>query len=289
MAENKRITLTCQKCGKVFQSRPPAAPGYYSVTCPNPDCKEKVKFRFRSENESGQNNSDHSAKTDADTTLGLLDNGNYRFRCNNDSCRKYVVVPKKMLKPGHNTALCPGCKSTYEFDIEPTEEDLLKCQYDGCDGVLAKPDRGDGIYTATCGKCDHEYNIFVENGKVVKVSMKTYRIFSSKKDAPMKLVSGTFLGKKEYMLSKGVHYVGRLDDRNISDFSIKDKYASARSVRIDVNENGGKLIYRMTVERAMNPVYHNNSELTVGDIVYLTYGDTIKLGKTLIKVQKVKP
>ena len=60
-------------------------------------------------------------------------------------------------------------------------------------------------------------------------------------------------------------------------------------MRIDVNENGGKLIYRMTVERAMNPVYHNNSELTVGDIVYLTYGDTIKLGKTLIKVQKVKP
>ena len=104
----------------------------------------------------------------------------------------------------------------------------------------------------------------------------------------MKLVLGNFLGKKEYILLKGTHYVGRLDDEKNSDFAIKDKYASKRSVRIDVNEDGGGLVYKLTIERATNPVYHNSRELTVGDVVYLTYGDTLKLGKTLIKVQKVQ-
>lgn len=130
--------------------------------------------------------------------------------------------------------------------------------------------------------------MIIQDGKVVKIAMKTSVSFAPKRQVQMKLVSGTFLAKKEYRLSKGTHYVGRQDELNGSDFSIKDKYASSRSVRIDVNENGGRLVYKMTVERAMNPVYHNNSELTVGDIVYLTYGDTIKLGKTLVKVQKIK-
>lgn len=102
----------------------------------------------------------------------------------------------------------------------------------------------------------------------------------------MKLIYGCNPNKKEYLLSRGTHYVGRADNENMSDFVIEDKYASSRSVRIDVNENGDDFVYKLTVERAMNPVYHNSRELAIGDVVYLTYGDTIKLGKTLIKVQK---
>ncbi len=103
----------------------------------------------------------------------------------------------------------------------------------------------------------------------------------------LEMVLVHFVSKKKYPLYKGIHYIGRTDNENRSDFEVKDKYASSRSFRIEVNENGGSLVYKMTVERAMNPVYHNNKELTVGDVVYLTYGDTIKLGKTLIKVQKI--
>jgi hypothetical protein len=118
--------------------------------------------------------------------------------------------------------------------------------------------------------------------------MKTPLPPSPIKSVKMKLVLGRFLGRKEYELSKGTHYVGRLDSANNSDLAIKDKFASSKSLRIDVNENGGSLVYRMTVERAMNPVYHNNRELMVGDIVYLTYGDTLRLGKTLVKIEKIK-
>lgn len=279
MAEAEKLSLIC-KCGYRFQCKAPALPGNYSVTCPNPECGAKVSFRYPIGSKQEQ------AKPKADIKFGLLEDGSYRFRCEKESCRQSVLVPSKSVKAGQNLQNCPVCCTPHEFYVEPTEEDLLKCQTMGCNTILQKPDRGDGIYSCQCEICKQEYSVIVQNGKVVKVTMKTPTPITPAKHWPMKLVVGNFLGKQEHILTKGVHYVGRVDDVNISDFSIKDKYASSKSVRINVNDEGGNIVYRMTVERALNPVYHNSRELTIGDVVYLTYGDTIKLGKTLIKVQK---
>ena len=284
MAEVEKVSLTCKECGKQFQCKAPSAPGNYSVICINPECKAKVSFHYPV----GANSDAQQTKPKTEIQFGLLDNGNYQFKCENIKCRQSVLVPAQMIKVGHNKATCPKCQTVHEFEIEPTEVDLLKCQTIDCDFTLTKPDRGDGIYSCACEKCGQEYSLLIQNGKVVKVTMKTPKPIGPKKQWPMKLVLGRFIGKKEYVLSKGIHYVGRFDDSNNSDFAIRDKYASSRSIRIDVNENGGSIIYKLTVERAMNPVYHNCRELAVGDVVYLSYGDTLKLGKTLIKVQKVK-
>lgn len=278
MAGIEKLSLTCPSCGKVFQCKAPLAPGKYSVPCTG--CQNKVSFRYQAD--ASQQPPKQEVK------LGLLDDGSYRFICKNESCRQSVLVPAIGVKIGHNALKCPRCQTINGFDVEPTEQDMLKCQTADCDGILVKPDAGDGIYSYVCDKCGQEYSLMIQNGKVAKVTKKTMPHMNLKKQWPMKLVSGQLLGKKEYVLSKGMHYVGRMDNCNPSDFEIKDKYASCRSVRIDVNENGGTLVYRLTVERATNPVYHNNRELTVGDIIYLTYGDTLKLGKTLIKVQKVQ-
>lgn len=273
MAETGKISLKC-RYGHEFQFRAPSSPGYYSVACPTPNCGQKVSFHYP------LNAAHQEEKPKEEIKFGLLEDGSYRFRCEKQDCRQLVLVPAKSVKVGHNRISCPKCGIVHEFDIEPTEEDLLKCKVAGCDGIISKSD-------CACEKCGTKYSISIKDGKVVGVTIKT-EPWLPKKQWPMKLVLGHFLGKKEYILSKGIHYIGRLDDEKKSDFEIKDKYASSRSVRIDVNENGGSLVYRMTVERAMNPVYHNSRELTVGDIVYLTYGDTLKLGKTLVKVQKVK-
>lgn len=276
MADTDKLSLTCPSCGQVFQCKAPAAPGNYSVPCTG--CQNKVSFRYPVSQQPPKQ----------EVKFGLLDDGSYRFKCRNESCRQSVLVPAAVVKIGHNVLRCPKCQTTNEFDIEPAEPDLLKCQTADCDGILVKPDAGDGIYSCVCDKCGQEYSLMIQEGRVVKVTKKTMPHVNLKKQWPMKLVSGQFLGRKEYVLSKGMHYVGRIDNGNPSDFGIKDKYASCRSVRIDVNENGGTLIYRLTVEHATNPVYHNSRELTVGDIIYLTYGDTLKLGKTLIKVQKAQ-
>lgn len=280
MSETGKISLKCPHCGKEFQCKNPLIPGNYSVLCTNPDCRKKVSFRFSL--------SGGAVKPKMEVQLGILEDGSYRFSCPNEACRQSVLVPANMVKIGHNMQVCPKCKTQYEFEIEPTEKDLLKCKTTGCQAMLVKPDSGDGIFSCECKECHAEYSVIVQEGKVEKVTMKTPRPLPPIKQSSMVLVLGHFLGKKEYLLSKGTHYIGRMDDEKKSDFEIKDKYASSRSVRVDVNENGGNLVYKLTVERAMNPVYHNNYELTIGDIVYLTYGDTLKLGKTLIKVQKAK-
>lgn len=282
MNEVKKMSLVCPKCGKHFQCKAPSTPGYYSVTCPNPTCKAKVSFNYPINSNSQQAESEPKIK------LGLLDNGSYRFRCKNSECARFVLVPANNVEVGHNRTVCPKCQTVHEFDVEPTEDILLKCQTADCDGVLNKPNGCDDIHECICEKCGSRYNLLIQGGKVVKVTKCTEPPPPPPPLCPMKLVLGRFLGKKEYILTKGVHYIGRFDDKNISDFAIKDKYASSRSVRIDVNDNGGNLIYKLTVERASNPVYHNSHELIVDDVVYLTYGDTIKLGKTLIKVQKVR-
>lgn len=282
MGETGKISLKCPHCGWEFQCKAPSSTGNYSVPCTNPDCRKKVSFHYPLTGDAQQ------VKPKTEVKFGILEDGSYRFKCQNEACRQSVLVPANIVKIGHNIQLCPKCKTPHEFEIEPTEKDLLKCQTAGCSAMLVKPDRGDGIYSCECDDCHAEYCIIVRDGKVVKVTMKTPRPLPPKERSSMILVLGHFLGKKVYTLSKGIHYVGRFDDVNKSDFEIKDKYASSRSVRIDVNENGGNLVYKLTVERAMNPVYHNNHELTIGDVVYLTYGDTLKLGKTLIKVQKAK-
>lgn len=283
MSESEKITLTCEKCNTTFKCKSPVSPGRYSVTCVNPECREKVSFNFQVKKPQQSENSHINTPK---IKLGLLDNGAYRFLC--ETCRQTVLAPADSVKPGHNKLYCPKCRTSHEFDIEPKESDLLKCQTADCEMTLEKPSGDDGIYSCICSKCRQDYSILVQNGKVIKVTMKTPGPIKlkSKKQWPMKLVVSGFLGKKEYILSKGCHYIGRFDNESHSDFEVKDKYASSRSIRIDVNDHAGNLVYKMTIERAMNPVFHNNQALSVGDIVYLTYGDTIKIGKTLIKIQK---
>lgn len=281
MEEIERVSLKCEHCGHEFTNKAPKAPGKYYVPCKNPECREPVHFVYKG---TKLNNEGESKK---EVKYGFLDNGAYRFKCGNTSCGQSVLVPADKIKVGNNMVICPKCNTSHEFEKKPTEADLLKCQTAGCEGTLEKPGQGDGVFTTTCDKCQAEYSLIVNDGKVTKVTMKTPPPAPPTKQYKMKLVVSRLFGKDEYILKKGTQYVGRADEDGPSDFQVKDKYASKRSLRIDVNENGGELVYKLTVERATNPVYHNNRELSENDIIYITYGDTLKIGKTLIKVQKV--
>lgn len=278
MTESSKTVLICDnpQCRKQFEFPTPEKPGGYSVQCPH--CKWENHFTVNKF-------SGHKSST---SSLGLQADGSYKYVCSNSGCKKTVLVPSKFVNIGYNKVCCPNCKAEHEFNVEPSENDLLKCKTSGCKGRLEKPLRGDGIYNAVCHECGIEYSLLIQNGLVVKAIMKTPPPPPPPHQWPMKLVVGHFINKREYELSKGTHYVGRYDEENNSDFAIKDKYASKRSIKIEVNLNGESLLYKLTVEKATNPVYHNNKELSVGDVVYISYGDTIKLGKTLIRVEKCR-
>lgn len=285
MEEVKRIPLKCPYCGTIYNYKAPTSVGSYSITCINKECGQKFKFHYgvkpRQEQTSGQQEKLKQPEIPKkEIKFGWLEDGSYRLKCVNTSCGQSIKIEKDKIKTGNNPVRCPICQTINSFEKEPTEEEMLKCPTADCEGNIDKE-------TGVCDSCGARYNIRYEDGKIVSVTKKTDPI--NLKQNRMKLVTGNFMGKKEYLLKDGVHYLGRWDEEYQSEFAIKDKYASKRSIRIDATfDQGGNLVYKMTVERALNPVYHNNREMAVGDIDYLNYGDTIKLGKTLIKVQKVE-
>ena len=287
MEEVKRIPLTCPHCGTPYNYKAPSAPGTYSISCINKECRQKFKFKYseKPQEEIKPEEKNQEEKSESQIQPGWQENGTYVLRCDSPGCGLLIRMAADKIFIGKNSVICPKCGKKHYFEKEPSEEELqkemLKCKTGGCEGNI-------DMATGICDSCGSKYSIEVDNeGKIVKVTKKTDPIKVNQ--SRMKLVMGNFLGKKEYNLKEGTHYIGRYDEESQSDFPIKDKYASKRSVRIDVTyDQGGNLIYKMTVERGLNPVYHNNRELTVGDIDYLNYGDTIKLGKTLIKVQKIE-
>lgn len=275
--EQKKQKITCQnkECGKTFVFPQPEKPGTYTVKCPychhpnrfkTPDTSEKIPEEKPQE--------------------GMQPDGSYLVICKGSGCNASLKTKKFSI--GINHVTCPKCHAVNEFKVEPTEDLLLTCQDSKCGRHIPKPDGGDGEYRYKCG-CGQEYYITVYDGKVTevkKITLKFSTAVSDSSNVPMKLVVGKFLSKKVYPLSKGTHIIGRDDPDEQSNFAIKDSTVSRRSIQIDVNSIGGNLSYKMTVLKSTNPVYHNSAELSVGDIVYLNYGDTIKLGNTLIKVQK---
>lgn len=95
------------------------------------------------------------------------------------------------------------------------------------------------------------------------------------------------LGSKSFLLHQGQNTVGRYDDELHSDIEIKgDPCMSRRSICIEVLQKEIGFLFKMKVLKATWPVMHNDKPLVEGEVVYLNYGDRIKLGKTLFIFNK---
>ena len=103
-----------------------------------------------------------------------------------------------------------------------------------------------------------------------------------------KLVWGGIFSRKTYVLKEGVNYIGRADDEEPSDVSIKDACASRRSVKIEVFPGNRGNSFKLTVENATNPVLVNRQVQQVGSSFFLNYGDTIVLGNTTLTFKESK-
>lgn len=103
-----------------------------------------------------------------------------------------------------------------------------------------------------------------------------------------KLSWWSFTGRKQFVLRMGKNYVGRRDEENPSNLSLKDAYASAKSICIDVNRSARGYTFHLTVEHATNPVLINGKEQPEGSSFDLNYGDIIRLGNTTLTFNPVK-
>lgn len=103
-----------------------------------------------------------------------------------------------------------------------------------------------------------------------------------------KLSWWSLTGRKQFILRIGKNYVGRRDAENPSNLSLKDEYASAKSICIEVNKSARGYSFHLTVEHATNPVLINGKEQPEGSSFDLNYGDIIKLGNTTLTFNPVK-
>lgn len=93
---------------------------------------------------------------------------------------------------------------------------------------------------------------------------------------------------KEYPLREGRNIIGREDASAPSDIAIKgDNTMSRRSVQIDMNRTEKGFFYKLTVIKAANPVIHNGAMLMNGESISLNFGDTIVMGKTKFRFDRL--
>jgi len=184
---------------------------------------------------------------------------------------------------------------------------------------VKKPALVNHHYTVCCPKCGkallaatNTAGPFLVAHKGCKVRIKIQAINrvsgDSKKDKPTPTVKvplndrkqsngklvwwGNWWGipkRKKYVLREGENYIGRKEDAVHSGLTLKDKYASKRSICITVNhstENGYS--FHLSVLKATNPVLVCGKEYEEGRGIDLNYGDTIVLGNTTLTFKPLK-
>ena len=92
------------------------------------------------------------------------------------------------------------------------------------------------------------------------------------------------LRNQKYRIYEGTTTVGRFDEDNPSDISIRgDETMSRRSVAIIIEEEDGVYDYKLKVLNATNKVKVNDKNVKEGMEVYLEFGDIIMLGNSKFK------
>jgi len=176
-----------------------------------------------------------------------------------EKCGRQFVTTPKLLKG--NIEKCPECKAIYGYNAKM---------------VTVKPKKGE--------KGNGEIDDSALETETSKFNLRNVL------KSPGVLEWGTFPFKKTAPLHLGANTIGRKDNKESSDISFKDEYMSRKSVVIDVEKDANRSGYRfkLTVLKASNPVIVGSNQLMVGNSIYLNYGDTIKLGNTVITFKEGK-
>ena len=168
----------------------------------------------------------------------------------------------------------------------------LRCK--GCqkDFKAYKPE-SPGTYPVICPHCQHKNYIKIEKpinqGPPVKKVPVTIKAGSVGIPTMGKLVWHKYLIPHKYVLHDGANTIGRVDEEEPSDLSVKDRFISRKSAIVEViNTVEMGTIYRFLLKKTKNPVFVNKRQMKIGESIYLKFGDVIKMGNTVFKFKEVK-
>lgn len=314
-------------CRKKVRIKIPQKSGIYPVTCPYCGIVKKLQLKgmdvFGPQTAGDttppppadpQASSTHlpnnSAKAPITLNQEFLTNTTYKVAC--PHCNT-TEIPLRSAKAGKGVITCPACKGkslvTIKEAPQPQGTSTGKCAQPAGNAIKPPVDLGDDFYvnTAYTIKCPHckdaEIQIKQENvgpGLIVCPKCKGRVRITARKPtetiAKSELIQ-RFRGKlillrrgwlnKDYPLHDGKNTVGRYDEYEPSDISIKgDAGISRRSIEILVDHHDKGYSFKLTVKKATNPVLHNNKPLAVNDSISLNFGDSIIMGKTKFRFDK---
>lgn len=154
-----------------------------------------------------------------------------------------------------------------------------------CHTVFISKTENDEVVKIKCPECD-TYICFSSQGEPESTSIRRTQIIN---ESETSLDEGVLVWNSNgeafsHVLMPGETTIGRRDNDVVSDISIDDNTVSRRSVKIIVSkgEQTGRYIFKLVVLRTTNAVFVNHNALYTDSSVYLNYGDTIKVGKTVL-------
>lgn len=272
--ENEKINIKCPKCSQVLAVRKPAKPGMYKLTCNKCNHQfnlqlREVPIKMEAKKPAEGQKSENRKKVKVLGEPKFVSDGKYR------------INEPALIKHPYG-CICPECKKAIIFMPQQAGAQAVKC--DKCSTmIIFKAVANEGQSSATSPKKENEEKDSAKEATV------TQRPSSNKGNKSMGMLSwGNIFCRKKFILPEGKTIIGRKDSDYPSDIEFKDGKMSRRSVTISVTHEDKGWFFKLTVNKAMNPVYVNNSELAEGESVFLRYGSSIQLGKTIINFHEAK-
>lgn len=176
-------------------------------------------------------------------------------------------VVKKISKVGKQRWDCPQCKAIIGFVVVNPEQ---------VEEQKERPNQDASIEEPVGSKEEKEESPKPHTKKIDNENLCNLG----------ELAWGGFFSRKHYPLRVGTIYIGRKDDGEPSDLQLEDSYVSRRSALLEVLSSDKGFLFKLTVKHASNPVYVNSSEISVGNSIYLNYGDVLIFGKTKMTFKK---
>ncbi len=209
---------------------------------------------------------------------------------------------KKVQNEGFHKHICPACKTIVGFKSIATKIDAPKKSM-GEVTLNAQKNEASASQKADTLKSNKEETLTKDiqednSNQVTPISEQQSENKETKESqiphthkfevglASGELSWGSFFSSKHFQLGENTITIGRKDKDEPSDVSLDDSYVSRRSAKIEPIIDKKGFLYKFTVLRASNPIFINNHEVKLGSSFFLNFGDTIKMGKTILTFKK---
>ena len=300
-----KIKMTCPKCKKLFAIVKPEKPGTYRVACPH--CQAVINLKLQPVEVKMQGTpapqpavppqAPRPAAQPAPQPAAQPTSRPAAPQPVQPAKPNPVTTPEPPVTPPANTLTDLPLLGKVEltsrgkYVVKTPAVKGVKSRFacPKCGRAMVVDSKVTGKFYIKCAHCATPVAVMVNEPAPVEEapSKKPTRKLEGDKVAERgQLTWGKLFSRKRHELRAGTTVIGRRDLELPSDLMFDDSTMSRRSVQLLVDARDGSC--QLKVLSATNPVTVNGVAYPEGSSLYLTFNDTLKLGRTVIVYSKVK-